>query len=56
MATALVHKGDTLRVLPGGKMPVDGVVVVGSTHVDESMLTGGSLVGIHMSFKGERFR
>jgi Cu+-exporting ATPase len=35
-----VHVGDRLRVRPGEKIPVDGVVVEGASHVDESMLTG----------------
>ena len=32
--------GDLLRVRPGEKMPVDGIVVEGRTSVDESMVTG----------------
>jgi len=37
---AVVIAGDLLRVRPGDKIPVDGVVVEGASAVDESMLTG----------------
>ena len=35
--------GETLRIRPGEKIPVDGVLVEGSSAVDESMLTGESM-------------
>ncbi len=38
-----VEVGDLVRVRPGEKVPVDGVVVAGYSSVDESMLTGESL-------------
>jgi P-type Cu+ transporter len=40
---ANVHVGDMLRVRPGEKVPVDGLVTEGQSAVDESMLTGEPL-------------
>lgn len=38
-----VQIGDNLRVLPGETIPVDGVITVGQTSVDQSVMTGESL-------------
>ena len=43
IALAEVKTGDRLRVRPGAKVPVDGLIEEGSSSVDESMLTGESL-------------
>jgi len=40
---AEVAVGDLVRVRPGGRMPVDGVVVAGQSELDRSLLTGESL-------------
>jgi P-type Cu+ transporter len=36
----MIYKGDRLRVRPGEKVPVDGVILEGVSSVDESMITG----------------
>jgi len=38
-----IQKGNILRVRPGEKIPVDGVVIEGKSSVDESMVTGESI-------------
>lgn len=43
IATDEVKVGDTLHIRPGEKIPVDGVVLSGKSHVDESMVTGEPL-------------
>ncbi len=40
IAMELVKVGDKLRIRPGEKIPVDGIVLDGDSHVDESMVTG----------------
>jgi len=37
-----LQPGDTLRIKPGDKVPADGFVIEGHSHIDESMLTGES--------------
>lgn len=41
--SALLHRHDVVKVLPGSKMAADGEVVSGTSYVDESMITGESV-------------
>src|SRR4051794_9376691 len=43
VAIEAIAVGDRLRVRPGEKIPVDGVVVEGQSYVDESMVTGETM-------------
>jgi Cu+-exporting ATPase len=43
VAVSELQVGDRVRVLPGARIPVDGVVVEGSTSVNEALVTGESL-------------
>src|SRR5262249_10549732 len=38
-----IQKGDELRVRPGEKVPIDGVIVEGKSNIDESMITGEAM-------------
>jgi Cu+-exporting ATPase len=40
IAVDAIQKGDILRVRPGEKIPIDGVIVEGESTIDESMITG----------------
>src|SRR5690606_8745004 len=40
VATDKVVKGDLLRIKPGAKIPVDGIIEEGESNLDESMITG----------------
>ncbi|CAN1354745.1 Copper-transporting ATPase HMA4 [Linum perenne] len=40
ISTQLIQRNDIIKILPGEKVAVDGVVVDGQSHVNESMITG----------------
>ncbi len=47
-----VSKGDQVRVPPGEAFPADGIIISGTSHVDESLLTGESMA--HVRGKGDK--
>lgn len=38
-----IQKGDLIRIFPGEKIPVDGVVIEGDSYIDESMISGEAI-------------
>ena len=36
----MIHPGDLLRVRPGEKVPTDGIILEGTSSIDESMISG----------------
>jgi Cu+-exporting ATPase len=43
IAVEEIQKGDVLRLRPGEKVPIDGVIIDGKSNIDESMITGESM-------------
>eukprot|EP00879_Flechtneria_rotunda_P007448 GHRR01007813.1.p1 GENE.GHRR01007813.1~~GHRR01007813.1.p1 ORF type:complete len:490 (+),score=138.59 GHRR01007813.1:1423-2892(+) len=42
VSSSLIHHGDFIKVLPGGRIPADGEIVMGASYINEAMITGES--------------
>lgn len=42
ISTQLLQRNDVIKIMPGAKVPIDGVVIRGQSYVNESMITGES--------------
>jgi Cu+-exporting ATPase len=40
ISTKLIQRHDIIKIFPGAKAPVDGIVVSGQSYLNESMITG----------------
>ncbi|KAK9273717.1 hypothetical protein L1049_018527 [Liquidambar formosana] len=43
ISTQLIQRNDIIKIVPGTKVPIDGVVINGQSHVNESMITGEAI-------------
>lgn len=40
ISTQLLQRNDVIKIIPGAKVPVDGIIISGQSYVNESMMTG----------------